>query len=108
MIIIDQLQTGLSKLQAIPVVGPSIFSPCKALLSTAQMIVGLAYGVLFGFVGTSAAVLGLNKIAQPILHVASEALAEAVLGFGSLFYACSNMATLGILGLTVVLSSAEV
>ena len=102
MIIINEVQTGLSSLQAIPIVGPLVFSPAKIVLGTAQVVAGLATGIFFGMLATSAAILELRKISEGFGEGAKIGFTESILGFGSLFYASLNMATLGILGLVVV------
>lgn len=101
---IDNVQTGLSKLQAIPVAGPLIFSPVKAGLSHVQMIAGFALGIFAGMAATAAAIVGADRLAGRLADISVFGFAESIKGFGSLFYACANMATLGILGLCVELS----
>lgn len=100
----NALQTNLSRLQAIPVVGPVVFSPAKAVLSTAQMVAGLAVGILFGAAATTCGILGLHPFAAGAGIISLHGFASSISGFGSLFYACANIATLGVLGLTCELN----
>lgn len=104
MSIVDVCQSGLSKLQAIPLVGPVVFSPVKATLSNTQIIVGLAVGIFSQVAAISMALVGERREARYFSGISSCGFAETFKGIGSLFYACVNMATFGIVGLCVELS----
>lgn len=84
-----RFQSTLSEAQAIPVLGPILVSPCKALVSLAQIVVGIASGVLFG----SLTVITWSdwcaeKTLQSITHVG--------MGFMAFGYSLVNIFTLGI------------
>jgi len=101
MIVFDAPQSALSFLQGVPVVGPVVVSPVKAVFSIAQMITGLIIGIFAGMAATGSASLGLNNLARPLAVTAGVGFLSATKGYFSLMYACLNIATLGILGLTV-------
>lgn len=102
MQIIDPIQNKLSHLQAIPVAGPLIFSPVKTLISTAQIVAGLGAGILFGATATTTLLaFGPNKVWKRLFEASFEGFWLSTKGFGSLCYACGNMATLGLLGMSV-------
>lgn len=56
----SSIQDWLSKYQTTPLVGPFIGSPIKALLSTAELISGVAFSIIFGtlFMLTGSTTLG--------------------------------------------------
>ena len=101
MIIINEIQQGLSTAQAIPVIGPIVFSLPKAALSTAQIICGLVVGIFTGMIATASESLRIHTLSYAFGSVAFEGFKESILGFGSLFYACLNLSTLGIAGMMI-------
>lgn len=107
MNIVDHAQLGLSKLQALPVVGPIVFSPIKITLSNIQMISGFAIGIIFGMAATTMALLNNDRLAGRLAAISLRGFADTTKGFCSLFYACANIATLGILGICVELTRAD-
>ena len=85
-------------MQAIPLVGPLVFSLPKAALSTAQMIAGLAVGIFSGMIATTLHFLHASTISHAFAVISAVGFKESILGFGSLFYACLNLSTLGVAG----------
>lgn len=85
------VQRSLSKAQATPIVGPLLVSPIKALVSVAELIVGIAGSILFG----TLAVLTFNDY---LGGKAVESLGHAGLGLLSLMYSISNILSLGLVG----------
>lgn len=95
---IDQTQRALSVLQAVPVIGPLVFSPVKMGFSLAEMISGLAIGIIFGIGATISDAIGAKSVSRGLGSIALTGFRHSITGFGSLFYASSNLATLGIVG----------
>jgi hypothetical protein len=85
------LQRSLSEAQAIPVFGPIIVSPVKAVVSLAQMIMGLASFILLG-----SATLVFQK--KCLLDKSITALGQVGLGLIGITYSLSNIITLGYAG----------
>jgi len=85
-------QSALSTAQAVPVLGPVFVSPCKAVVSLAQIIAGFAGGVIFGAltVVSFGSDWCAGKTFQSIGHVS--------MGFLALGYSFMNILTLGIAG----------
>ena len=106
MMIFDPIQSGLSKLQTLPIIGPIVFSPAKIMVSVAQMIAGFATGIIAGVIATTLDRLGLHNrnLTNESYSIAFNGFKGAVFGFVSVFYACGNMATLGMLGQFVELT----
>lgn len=107
MLVVNEVQSTLSRLHIIPVVG-LVASTAKIMLGTAQIVAGLATGVMFGMAATSAELLGAHTLANGFGAVAISGFGESVSGFGSLFYGCANCATWGILGICVEITRRDV
>ena len=104
MSLFDYTQSGLSKLQAVPIIGPVVFSPVKMIWSTAQIIKGLAVGVFFGMPAAALHTLGNDRVAAYLAEIAALEFWTAFKGVGHLFYAAINLASLGIIGGSVELA----
>lgn len=94
------VQKGLSKAQAVPVVGPLIGSPVKALVSLIELVVGFIFAVVLGIVS----VLGCccsNNFANEAGKGAFTAGTHALLGLWGIGYSAANFLTLGILGFVI-------
>lgn len=89
-----QVQRTLSKAQAIPLVGPVVFSPVKAVVSLAQIIAGVAGTILFGTVGFFT---DSPSILKPLGH----SIGHMGMGLTSFVYSGINMATLGLFGISM-------
>lgn len=83
------VQRSLSTSQNIPIVGPLIASPIKAVISTAQLISAIAATVFLG----SLAVVTWDETLRILTF---EAIAHCGLGLIGLIYSLSNIITLGI------------
>ncbi|MEI8364859.1 MAG: hypothetical protein WCF65_00415 [Parachlamydiaceae bacterium] len=97
---LNGVQRGLSVAQAVPVVGPIAFSPCKAILSVAQLVTGLAKTIFFGTFALSSLVFKLPKITVWCGERTSEGVRGVFNGTCSLIYSSANLLTLGIVGFT--------
>ena len=86
-----EVQRRLSFTQAIPIIGPLIFSPVKAFVSTAQIIASLASAIFLGigFCLTNDFTI-LERLQEANLHI--------VLGGCSLAYAIINFSSYGLAG----------
>ena len=84
------VQRSLSTGQAIPVVGPLVVSPIKAVFSVAQLIAGIAGSILFGTLAI------VSNFTRPLDEIAFKSLQHAGLGLIGLMYSVSNMLSLGI------------
>lgn len=85
------VQRTLSGAQATPIVGPLFVSPVKAVVSIAQIIGGLVFGILFAplsFVFNSEWLAGKSLACGGHLG----------LGFFSLGYSLTNIVSLGFVG----------
>ena len=83
-------QRSLSCAQSTPMIGALVSVP-KALLSFVEIISGIALGMLFGIIGTLFGHFSL--LDRSILS-----FSQSFLGFESLLYSISNLATLSFLG----------
>ncbi|HEV8051012.1 MAG TPA: hypothetical protein VGP47_00845 [Parachlamydiaceae bacterium] len=92
------IQRSLSSLQAIPVIGPLVFSPIKMGVSVAEMISGFAIGIIFGIGATVSNSIGANSLCNELGIISLRGFGHALTGFASLFYGASNLATLGLVG----------
>ncbi|MCH9626503.1 MAG: hypothetical protein S4CHLAM2_01250 [Chlamydiales bacterium] len=88
------MQRGMSRFQAIPVVGALFVSPVKAVISLVQAVVGFLFAVVLGTV----AIVCKNEWASEKAWIA---LKHTGLGLASLAYSLGNMISLGALGFTV-------
>lgn len=86
-------QRRLSFAQSVPIVGPLIFSPVKAIVSTAQIIAGLASAIFWGigFCLTEDYFIS-SRLQEATIHVG--------MGCGSLAYSFVNFVTYGLVGFT--------
>ncbi len=89
---VTNVQRQLSVAQSYPIVGPLIVSPCKALVSLAQIIGGFISGIFLGI----AAVFACGN--QWTLERFVESFGHVSLGSLSLGYSIANILTLGIIG----------
>ena len=99
--IVDQVQSELSFLQAMPLYGPLIFSPLKMCVSLVQMISGLAVGVIFGIGTLVAAAVDARSLRDRMSKVADSAFDHSAKGAIHLIYATVNLASLGFIGFLV-------
>jgi len=106
MSIINDLQRKLSIAQALPIVGPLVASPVKAVVSVAQIIYGIARATFFGIGTLSAYSLNIFFHNNYKISNATEFLGKQM-GYGfldqfngtcSLIYSLSNLFTLGVTG----------
>lgn len=91
--VMNQVHDKLSTLQALPLVGPIIFSPIKGVVGISQAVVSCALGALF----VLASILTCGQI-DALKNGAAISLAHVVLGMSAAGYALLNIATLGIAG----------
>lgn len=92
---IDNTQRTFSIRQTIPVIGPILFSPIKALTSLVEIIMGIALSVIF-------LVAGILCCCSCYLYGKSiECITHTVTGTASLIYSLANILTLGILGYVI-------
>lgn len=94
----NSIQQSLNWYQSYPVVGSTVFSPVKAVVSTVQIISGLARCVLSEMAAIAAKVTGQHCLSKRLHFIAFKSLKQAGEGLGNLFYACINFGTLGIAG----------
>ena len=97
---IDSLQRSLSIAQAVPVIGPILVSPVKALVSTAEIIMGIAQTTLCGtgfLVCLTLKVPGSVFFGEQSLIGAYHMLS----GTGSLAYSLANFLTFGMTGIFI-------
>lgn len=104
----DGTQKNLNILQAIPFVGPAVFSPIKVLVSKAHVITGIALGIFFEIKAIAASGNRHSGIVKNHENVAKEYFNMALNGGLNWLYACANFSTFGILGLGVELSRRNV
>ena len=86
----NTVQNTLSEFQSIPIVGTFVGSPIKALVSTIEIIMGIAAAILFGPIYT----LTNSTTCRDIALVAGF---HTIMGMGHLLYSVANFATLGTL-----------
>lgn len=84
-------QRELSAAQVTPIVGPLLVSPCKALVSAAQAIIGLAGAILF-------ATLTVVSSSDWSTRLFVDATQQVALGIAAFGYSVMNMVTLGFAG----------
>lgn len=89
-----EIQRSLSKLQAIPVIGSTLVSPVKAVVSLAETVAGIAGAIIFG---TLAVVTSSPYCAEKCI----KSVAHIGLGLLGFMYSVSNFISLGIVGYTV-------
>ncbi len=89
-----EFQRTLSVAQATPIMGPLLVSPVKAVVSIAQLIVGVVGSIFFGFF----AALTFN---DRLGELAFKSLCHAGMGFLGLLYSVSNFVSLGIIGYNI-------
>ncbi len=94
MSLLPAMQAVLSRAQAVPIVGPLLVSPVKAVASVLQIAIGIFSAISLGL---SAALTGLRNLDKRTV----QALSYASLGYLSFCYAAINMNTLGIFGFLV-------
>jgi hypothetical protein len=102
MSLIGAVQSKLSTLQAIPLAGPVLFSPIKALVSKVQIISGAVLGTVYAGATPAGYILD-SRLGSDMAHASLYQFGEMVDGVGSLGYAFANVATLGVLGICVEL-----
>lgn len=90
-----EVQRGLSRAQAIPLIGPLVVSPLKAAVSLVQFVVGFFFSVICG----SLCVMGV--LSERLATSTFTALKHTGLGFIGLGYSLMNIFTLGILSMKV-------
>lgn len=89
-----EIQRNLSRFQAVPVVGPLIFSPLKAVVSLVQLVVGFVIAIL-------ALAIGMICCSDKSLEVGIKAFAQSGMGLLGLAYSIANMLTLGIVAFCI-------
>ncbi len=87
-----EVQRGLSRFQAVPLLGPIVGSPIKALISTAQIVVAFVamifYSSLFSFTRS-----------QTMFERTATSFGHLTMGAVGLAYSIMNLCTLGMGGL---------
>jgi hypothetical protein len=96
-----ELQRNLSVAQASPILGPLIVSPAKALVSVAEIIIGIAIAVLFGVFSLLFILFHQNDALSWTATQTAYGLGNVGLGVTSLIYSVANMGTLGLFGYAV-------
>lgn len=89
-----QAQRTLSILQAAPFVGPFVFSPIKAVVSLAQMIMGVALTIIGAYLTV------INPSWQSSKEVIESGVNHVFSGCLSMIYSLTNIATCGLAGLS--------
>ncbi len=92
---LDKLQRGLSIAQAVPVFGPLIVSPLKALVSKAQFVAGLA------FYAYGKAMMAMGNNSEKMREFVKEGKHHMIEGAKSWLYAVANITTGGLAGLAI-------
>lgn len=87
-------QRALSKAQAIPFIGPVVFSPIKFVVGFVQVISGVAVSV-FAMLG---AIISQSELFDDMGTAAFGHILMGSLGMG---YSAANMASWGLLGLLI-------
>ncbi|MBA3603676.1 MAG: hypothetical protein H0W50_08560 [Parachlamydiaceae bacterium] len=85
------IQQYLSQSQAIPVIGPLLVSPLKAVISAVQFVAGSALALI-------SATFGSFFRSPSTMKFAATSGLHAGLGLLSLCYSLANIVSLGILG----------
>ena len=95
----SKLQSGLSKAQAFPVLGPAIASPIKLTCGIVQLIAG----TFFGSLGSLSAMLASpnSRLSDYGFSALKNGSHLAAIGGQGIAYSVINMLTLGILGFLV-------
>lgn len=81
------LQRNLSRLQIVPVIGPSVISPYKMLVSVSEITSGIAKGAFAPGVSTV-----MPNTGHKMENISQQEITE---GTYALFYAIFNTATMG-------------
>lgn len=89
-----KMQRSLSVGHALPVIGPFVVSPIKAIISLVEAIIGITGAIFLSIPGY---LFGNQTLQNWTTH----ALDQAALGGLSFTYSMANMLSLGILGLIV-------
>lgn len=98
---IKNMQEKLDELQAIPIIGPVIFSPVKAVVSIAGIINGLALGIFYGVATVINRMTDrsyFNFVYYGLKRDAEKGFSSAVEGVGNLLYSAVNICSIGIVG----------
>jgi hypothetical protein len=90
-------QDFLSKAQALPIFGPIVVSPIKALTSTVELVAGIAGVILFGSL-TCLTLLVVPRVGFACLEATYLSLRLASHGKNELVYSLVNMISLGLIG----------
>lgn len=94
----NRIQAKLSIMQAIPIVGPMVYSPAKAMVSAAQVVVGLAKTVFYTMLMPLVVGFGSDREVCENVDDLIEGLHHVIWGTIGLQYSIINMGTLGIAG----------
>lgn len=92
------IQRYLSKGQAIPLLGPALVSPLKAVVSLVELVVGFIFAVIFAILTALTLCLTNKDLSNGLGKNAFTAATHSALGLVSFGYAVANMLSLGILG----------
>lgn len=93
MLGLNKIQTGLTFLQAVPLIGPVVWI-AKGAVSLAQIVMGVALGVLCGTAAGACCVIRANGATKIFSASSSDAFKEAGKGLGHLFLATLSLAIL--------------
>jgi len=104
----SDLQKKLNILQALPIVGPVVFSPIKALVSKVQIIASVTLGVSFGCESICASMQGMKQTAEHYDKHLVKSFNAAIEGAVNFLYASINFATFGIVGMCVELGARNI
>ena len=89
------VQRKLSKAQAYPFIGSFPVSPCKAIYSAIEIVIGVAGAFFLGL----ASLVATQRFKNALIYNSFTCLAHAGLGCVSLIYSAVNFSTLGFAGL---------
>lgn len=95
---INRVQAQLSILQAIPIAGPLVYSPIKAVVSIAQIVGGVAQTAFYGMQAPLVIGFGSNREIRDNMDNLIEGLQHIFWGTIGLEYSTLNIATFGIAG----------
>lgn len=85
--------------QAIPAIGPVIVSPIKAIVSLAQIVVGVAVTVFSRIIAGFAGLAKNHSVQNRYKKYSEDSLKFTLTGSKHLLYAALNIITLGCFGL---------
>ena len=95
------LQRVFSKAQIIPLIGPIVVSPVKAIVGLVEIVAGSVLGLLSGVFGTI-------FLSRPLLGCSVTSLKIACHGALSVIYAVGNLLSLSILGWIVEITPIQI